>query len=142
MAFDPFTAIFNLGSQVIDKIWPDPVERDKAKVRLIELQQQGEFKVLEADLQIALAQAATNTAEATRGGFQAGWRPLIGYVGAAALAYNYIVYPLLTWALAIWGPAGVQPPPPVDIAALYPLVTAMLGLGGFRTYEKLKGSAA
>ena len=42
--------ILGIGSKIIDKIWPDKDEADKAKIRLIELQQAGEFKQIEADV--------------------------------------------------------------------------------------------
>jgi len=40
----------NIGSKIIDKIWPDKDEADKAKLRLLEMQQSGEFKQIEADI--------------------------------------------------------------------------------------------
>lgn len=40
----------NIGSKIIDKIWPDKDEADKAKIRLLELQQTGQFKQIEAEL--------------------------------------------------------------------------------------------
>ena len=40
----------NIGSKIIDKIWPDKDEADKAKIRLLEMQQSGEFKQIEADI--------------------------------------------------------------------------------------------
>lgn len=40
----------NIGSKIIDKIWPDKDEADKAKIRLLEMQQAGEFKQIEADI--------------------------------------------------------------------------------------------
>lgn len=43
--------ILGIGSKVIDKIWPDKDEAEKAKIRLLELQQAGEFKTLEAELE-------------------------------------------------------------------------------------------
>ena len=40
----------------------------------------------------------------TAASFISGWRPILGWVCALALAYQYIAKPLLTWALA--APAG------------------------------------
>ena len=42
--------ILGIGSKIIDKIWPDKDEAEKAKLRLLELQQAGELKQLEADI--------------------------------------------------------------------------------------------
>lgn len=138
MAFG-IDSILNLGAAIIDRVWPDPTEAAKAKLALLEMQQKGELATLDADLQIALAQSATNTAEAASGNkFASSWRPLIGYVCAAALAYNFILYPLLAWLTALW-PELHYPPRFTD--GLMELVLGMLGLAGFRTYEKTKGAA-
>lgn len=42
--------ILGIGSKIIDKIWPDKDEAEKAKLRLLELQQAGELRQLEADI--------------------------------------------------------------------------------------------
>lgn len=43
--------ILNIGSKIIDKIWPDKDEAEKAKIRLLELQQSGVFKEIDASLE-------------------------------------------------------------------------------------------
>ena len=70
--------------------------------------------------------------------FVAGWRPSIGWICALALGYVYIWYPLMTWALVVFGSELVVPPN-VDLNALYPLMLGLLGLGGMRSFEKHKG---
>jgi hypothetical protein len=46
------------------------------------------------DLEQNKAQMAVNAAEATSASvFVAGWRPAIGWVGAAAMAYQFLLYP-------------------------------------------------
>lgn len=42
--------ILNIGGKIIDKIWPDKTEADKAKLRLLELQQSGELAKLQAEI--------------------------------------------------------------------------------------------
>lgn len=49
MAFDPLTAIFDVGSKLIDKLIPDPAQKDKAKLDLLQMQQQGMLAELVAD---------------------------------------------------------------------------------------------
>lgn len=49
--------ILDIGGKVIDKIWPDPVERQKAKAALLEMQQKGELKELETRMSAILAEA-------------------------------------------------------------------------------------
>lgn len=65
--------------------------------------------------------------------FVAGWRPFIGWVCGVALAYNFVVRDLLIWAI---NPDPV--PPALQMEHLMTVLLGMLGLGGLRTYEKLK----
>ena len=91
------------------------------------------------DLSIAAKQIDLNTTEAQhRSIWVAGWRPAVGWICAAALAYSFIVQPLLGVALAFWYPA-YPALPSVDLAGLWPVLLGMLGLGGLRTFEKTKG---
>ena len=70
--------------------------------------------------------------------FVAGWRPAIGWVCAAALAFQYLVRPFWAWAIANWWP-GCPVPPGLD-ENLWQLMAGMLGLGTLRTLEKSKGA--
>jgi hypothetical protein len=75
--------------------------------------------------------------------FVAGWRPAIGWVGAASLGYQFLLYPLMVWgwaALKAKGmvPADMEAPPLLDTEALWVLLTGMLGIAGMRTVEKVK----
>ena len=72
--------------------------------------------------------------------FVAGWRPFIGWVCGAALAYNFIVRELLIWAMAMSG-KNILPPPALQLEVLTTILYALLGLGGLRTFEKLRGRA-
>lgn len=65
--------------------------------------------------------------------FVAGWRPFIGWVCGVALAYNFIIRDLFIWALK---PQDV--PPALQMEHLMTVLLGMLGLGGLRTFEKVK----
>lgn len=83
--------------------------------------------------------------------FVAGWRPFIGWVGGLAIAWCYLVQPLITWAITLWyirqpvvaGEIHVSLanyiPPSIDLSGLWPVIIGMLGLGVYRTYEKRIG---
>jgi len=124
--------IFQALGAIFDRILPDPEKKAAAQMELLKMQQNGEFKQLESDLQLALAQSATNTAEAASGSaYAAGWRPTIGYICAAGLAYQYLARPLLV------GLGHFDALPALD-GSLFELIFGMLGLAGMRTYEKIK----
>lgn len=138
--FDGVGALFNFGGKIIDKIWPDKIEAEKAKMRLFELQQQGAFKELEAELEKARMQVSVNTAEAQSGSnFRGGWRPFIGWICGLGLLYSVLVQPIATGFIQAFSPGHADfVMPTTDVSALMALLFGMLGLGSFRTYEKTK----
>jgi hypothetical protein len=91
--------------------------------------------------EIATAQIAVNLAEAQSGSvFKGGWRPFVGWTCGVSLAFNFVVLPMLDYAAAILAPE-FKPPPMLDMATMMPVLMGMLGLGGLRTAEKMKGVA-
>jgi len=121
-----------LGS-VLDKIFPDKQAADAAKFKLFELAQAGELKALDADLEAMRSQTDINKIEAAHDNvFVSGWRPAVGWICALALAYQYIGRPLLI------GLAGYTDMPGLD-GTLWELLAGLLGIAGFRTFEKVRG---
>ncbi len=138
MSLDPVTAVLDVGSKIIDRLWPNPTERDAAKLKLLDLQQSGELARLAAETDLAKMQGETNKAEAENASlFVAGWRPWIGWVCGAAFAYHFVLQPLIAFILAACG--KTFPLPTFDIESLLTVLLGMLGLGSLRTVEKLKG---
>lgn len=127
-------------TQVLDKIIPDPQAAADAKLKALELAQKGELAVLDADLRLALGQLEVNRAEATTDMFRGGWRPAVGWVCVVGLAYQFILQPVLPWLVALFG-VQVPPLPAIDNETLMVLLTGMLGLGGLRTFERVRGKA-
>ena len=83
---------------------------------------------------------ATNTADDVQPSpFTSNWRPAIGWVCVAALACQYIARPLLAWGGIVTGHPFPELPGIDD--NLWQLMLGMLGLGGMRSYEKIKGVA-
>lgn len=131
------TALLPTLTGILDKVIPDPEARAKAQLDLLRLQQEGQFKELDAQLQVNLAQAEINKIEAaSQSGYQAGWRPLAGYVCVAGLVYEFLLRPLLPWALSVYG-ADAPPLPSLD-GVLFELIAGMLGLGALRTADRWK----
>ena len=138
MAIDPITSIFELGKTAIEKIWPDANKRAEEMRKLEEMRQSGDLARLELHVQLMLAQLEVNKAEAEHPKvFVAGWRPFIGWTGGFSLAWAGVIHPLLTWVWSFTEMAGT-PPDLIESTALSAIVTGMLGVGGMRSFDKLK----
>ena len=136
------TALLPAISGLLDRVIPDPQAKAQAQVELLRLQQDGAFRELDAALQTSLAQAKINEIEAqSQSGWQAGWRPLAGYVCVGGLAYEFLLRPLLPWVLTVAGVQGVPPLPSLD-DVLFELLFGMLGLGTLRTADRWKRVSA
>lgn len=140
MALDPITGILEVGTRLIDRLWPDPAQRDAAKLELLKAQQAGELAELDAHVRLSIAQAEVNKVEAGTDLFRGGWRPAVGWCAAAALFYEYLLRPILPWAVTVAG-ASVPPLPSIDNAELMTLLFGMLGISVSRSVEKIKGVA-
>jgi len=89
----------------------------------------------------SLAQMAINEQEAKhRTIFVAGWRPFIGWVCGVSLLYNFILRDIVAWLLVLYD-KSITPPPELAMEHLMTVLLGLLGLGGMRTYEKLKDKA-
>ena len=86
-----------------------------------------------------LAQIEVNKAEAQhRSIFVSGWRPFIGWTCGVALAWHFVISPLILFTTAI---VGIKIPelPSFDMETLTTILLGMLGLGSLRSFEKYKG---
>lgn len=136
--FDPISLALDLGGKLIDRIWPDPTEAAKAKLELVKMQQSGELAQLAANTDLAKAQTATNTAEAASSSiFVSGWRPFIGWTCGSGLGFQFVVAPVATWVSSLAGYPVTFPA--LNAELLVTLLFGMLGLGAYRTVEKIKG---
>lgn len=130
--------LFDLAGKVFDKIFPDPQQAAQAKLELFKLQQNGELKVLEAETALATGQMEINKVEAASDSFfKSGWRPAVGWICVFGLFYQFVFLPFATFFLALYEVRAVMPA--MDLNTLMTLLFGLLGLGGYRTIEKLKG---
>jgi len=128
----------DLVKSVISKIWPDPAAQAEAQLKIAIMVQNGELAQLASDTDLAKAQLAVNQVEAASDNlFVSGWRPFIGWICGAALAYKFILAPIVAFGLAIAGhPVSL---PVLDWSEMSTVLLGMLGLGAMRTTEKIKG---
>ena len=149
MSFDPITAIFGVGEKLIDRLWPDPAQAADAKLKLAGLKQSGELAELAAEVKLARGQQEINMMEAKHGGnFKGGWRPFVGWICGFALAYKFLIYPFMIFAVQMIAhfspdiePIPIAILPVIEWSELSVILLGMLGLGGMRTYEKRKTEA-
>jgi hypothetical protein len=126
MALDPVTAGFDFAKEVVNKIWPDKTEAEKAQLAAA-------VSMVQGQLDINRVEASSSSP------FTSGWRPFIGWVCGSACAWNWIGLPIAVFACAYFG-KQIQLRP-ADLTEMWPLLLGMLGLGSLRTIEKVKGVA-
>ena len=125
----------------VGKVAGDLITTDKERMQL-------ELEGRKLDQAIDLAQIEVNKVEAASSSvFVAGWRPAIGWIGAAAMAYQFLLYPMLLWGWTYlqgtgWIPKELSPPPVLDADQLWVILSGILGIAGMRSFEKTKGVAA
>ena len=127
-------SIIEVAGKVLDRVIPDKAAAAKAK-------QEFEVAALSQEFSLALGQLEINKAEAAHASlFVAGWRPAVGWICAAALAYAAIFEPVARFvALVLFGYGGAFPA--IDTMLTMQVLLGLLGLGGLRTWEKQKGVA-
>jgi len=129
-------SVFDFGSKIIDKIFPDPAQRDEAKLQLAKLDDQGELREFELIKESNKNQAEINKVDAASDRFfQYGWRPFIGWICGCGLGYQFLFQPIFTWTGSF---NGLPPAPTLELGDLITLLGGMLGLSGLRTFEKTK----
>ena len=120
-------AVSDLVGTVVNKIWPDKTEAEKQQLAAAVM-------VVQGQLDINKVEAANPSV------FVSGARPFIMWVCGVGCAWNWIGLPVAVFVLAVMGkPIALAP---ADLSEMMPLLIGMLGLGGFRTIEKIRGVAA
>lgn len=137
---DPITisGILGIGGKLIDKLFPDPEAKAKAKLELLKMEQEGQLKEVQTHLSAIMAEAQSKDPWTSRA------RP----------SFLYVVYILILWSipmgiLTIFNPqaatdftAGFKAwldAIPQEIITLFG--TVMLGYIGGRSWEKVRGAA-
>lgn len=123
--------LLDIAGKVIDRVIPDKAAAEKAKLEMAATLQSQDF-------QIQLEQIKVNAEEAKSASlFVAGWRPFVGWVCGAGLAYAAIILPIAEFiAKVVFGYHGSFPI--IDWAILSNVLIGMLGLAGMRTFEKTR----
>lgn len=127
---DIINAVKDLAGEVI----VDKDKRDQILLEIKKIEDNADARLHEE----LLAQAEINKVEAASPSlFVAGWRPFLGWICGAGIGWTFVASPLVEWFSRLCGWTGVMPQ--LETGELMTLVTAMLGVAGYRTYEKTKG---
>lgn len=131
---NPLSAVLDIGSKLIDKLFPDPAKKAEATLKLMELQQSGDLAVIAGQLEIDKIEAANPKV------FISGWRPMVGWICACGLGIQFIIRPLFMWIAALAGHPTEFPA--LDMGTMMELLAGMLGMAGLRSYDKQNGVAS
>lgn len=127
----PVLSILEIGAKLLDKVIPDKDAREKAQAELIKASQ-------DQDFQLSLAQIKVNEEEAKSDSlFKSGWRPSIGWTCSIAFILHFVAFPVINFIIVALGYKEIVIS--FDMATLMTVLGGLLGIGGLRTYEKLKG---
>ena len=134
------SGLFSAAQSLIERFFPDKEKQAAAQLELLKMQQNGDLAQLAADTDLAKLQIQTNIEEAkSTNWWVAGWRPAIGWVCGAGLAYAALVEPFARFAAKVWfGYTGDFPI--INSELTMQILMGMLGLGAMRSVEKVKGA--
>lgn len=93
--------VLGIGGKLIDKLFPDPVEREKARAELARMAQEGELKELEVRMSAILAEARSKDPWTSRA------RP----------SFLYVMYALILWSIPMGCLAAFRPEAALKVAA-------------------------
>lgn len=124
--------IFGLVGTVIDRLIPNKAEAEKAKLEMAAALQAQEFQIQIEQIKVNAAEAASTN------WFVAGGRPFIMWICGFAMAYVSVLEPIARFtAKVLFGYDGEFPV--IDTEITMQVLFGILGLGAYRTAEKIKG---
>jgi len=128
-------AILDIGSKILDKVFPDPAQKAEAQAKLLSLQQSGELKEMEVAMSAILAEAQSSDPWTSRA------RP----------SFLYVVYIIILSAIPMGFLHAFSPDTAANVAAGFkswldaipePMWTLFgagyLGYAGARSFDKRK----
>jgi len=136
MSLDPITAGLGLVDTFINKFVKD---KDLAAKLTAEARSQefaGELSLMVGQLEINKIEAGHKSL------FVAGWRPAVGWICAIGVGIKFIALPIGGWVAVVIFGFPEEKMPEFDVMDLLALLGGLLGFGGMRMTEKIKGVAS
>ena len=132
---DPISLVLGIGNKLIDHFFPDANQAAAAKLKLLEMQQNGDLQVMASQMEINKIEAQNPSL------FVSGWRPFIGWVCGISLTYAAIIEPVSRFiAKVVFNYFGDFPV--IDTTLTLQILLGLLGLAGMRSWEKKEGVAS
>ena len=132
---DPTTLLLSVGNKLIDHFFPDANQAAAAKLRLLEMQQNGDLQVMASQMEINKIEAQNPSL------FVSGWRPFIGWGCGFAFLYVALFEPIIRFIASVgFKYAGAFPT--IDATITMQVLLGLLGLAGMRSWEKKEGVAS
>ena len=111
-------------TSLLDKFIPDADEKAKLAHTIATMSERHAQEIAREQIEVLKLDAKGNW-------FQSSWRPLAGYTTVLGLMVNFLISPIAAGF-------GVDIPQ-ADAGVMMPLLLGMLGLGGARSWERVKG---
>lgn len=83
------TPVLEIGNTIIERLIPDPTEKAKAQLALMQLAQEGQLKELTAAMEVVVAEAKSEHF------IVAAWRPILALVLTFIVLNNFVIFPYL-----------------------------------------------
>ena len=109
---------------ILDKFIPDADVKQKIAHEIATMSEKHVHEIAKAQIEV-------NKLDAKGNWFQSSWRPATAWVCVGGFTINFLVSPLAA-------PFGIVVPQ-ADTSVMMPVLMGMLGLGGLRSFEKVKG---
>jgi hypothetical protein len=113
-----------------------PDKKAELALKAQELENQVILLQMNSEKAILDGQASINLIEAqSQDKVKSWWRPMVGWTCVAALAIMFIVRPIAQWIVSLAGSSVILPV--VDSDTLIGILIPLLGIGGYRTIERV-----
>ena len=127
-----WTALIGPVTGLLDKFIEDKDQKNKLAHEIATMSEKHAQELAKGQLEVNKVEASHRSA------LVAGWRPFIGWVCGVALAWHFVLSPVIIF-IAAWLNVTLPALPEFDMSSLMTVLMGMLGLGGLRTFEKHKG---
>ena len=123
-------SLINPVTKLLDKVIADKDQKNAIAFELATMAEKHAQELAKGQLDVNKVEAAHKNL------FVAGWRPAVGWVCCLGMAGNFLIIPLVNFALALSSsPITI---PLIETSEMMPVLMGMLGLGAMRTVEKTK----